>query len=264
MDLIMSANEGYKIKNIFVMDYVPKIYKKIVKSRPASTFMYIVDGAYSYKGKDFAFSPMSGDIIYLPKNSNYTYSIISDKAHCIQITFEIDYIKSNQNGFLNSPFVFNDNECIERFHSVYKNYSNNEEFSVLSDIYKIISVYYAKYNGEIEPDSDYKKIKPAVDYINQNFSSKLYVSELANICEMSQSQLRRLFLKNFGMSPIQYKNHILISNACNLLINEGMNVNEVVNSLNFTDVYSFSKLFKKEMGISPKNWISGKVIYRKN
>lgn len=250
----MPENKNYILKNVFAMNYSPKILQNQVKCRPASTFLYIVKGKYLYEGKGFSFSPENGDIVYIPKSAQYSYSILSDETHCIQITFNIECSDQEIDDFLATPFIFRDSTCTECMYSAYENYSKNNIFYVLSDIYRIISIYNSLFNKEDRYNKDFRKIKPAIEYINKNFSKPLYVSNLAEMCKLSQAQLRRLFIKCFDMSPIQYKNHILILTSCNLIKNEGMSISDVVKNLNYTDVYSFSKLFKKHIGISPSEY----------
>ncbi len=254
MNVIMQDSENYKFKNIFIMDYVPSILSRNIDNRPASTFMYVEKGSYIYTGKNMNFSVNSGDIIYIPQNSNYTFTITSDITHCIQITFNLEFETHADNIFLSTPYVFRNINCIESFHSAYKHYNKNNIFGVMSDIYRIISSYKKSYNHEMQQYTDYNKIKPAIEYINQHFTESIYIDRLADLCNLSQSHFRRLFVRVTGFSPIQYKNSILYSAARNLIKNEQISISDVSYTLNFPDVYSFSKFFKKHAGISPRKF----------
>ena len=48
--------------------------------------------------------------------------------------------------------------------------------------------------------------------------------------------------------------------AANMLCKEGFNVSETAEALNFSDIYTFSQLFKKEFGLSPKKYMD---VYKK-
>ena len=96
------------------------------------------------------------------------------------------------------------------------------------------------------------RIEPALEYIKRHFTERLYISELADRCTLSEAHLRRLFQKHMGMSPVQYKNHLLVMTAASMLRTQNMSVSEVAAALQFPDLYTFSQLFKKKMGISPK------------
>ena len=53
------------------------------------------------------------------------------------------------------------------------------------------------------------------------------------------------------MLPHIYIIKVRIQYAEYLLKTTDQSINEIVENLNFTDVYSFSKLFKKEFGLPP-------------
>ena len=66
------------------------------------------------------------------------------------------------------------------------------------------------------------------------------------------------FIKKFkawsGQSPIQYFIHMKIQRACYLLDSTAMSVKEVAATLGYDDMYYFSRLFKKVLGIAPSDY----------
>ena len=66
-----------------------------------------------------------------------------------------------------------------------------------------------------------------------------------------------------GKSPVRYKNQLVMKYACRMLESGAMNVSEISNALGFSDIYTFSQTFKKEIGISPSRYASGKSRERK-
>ena len=58
------------------------------------------------------------------------------------------------------------------------------------------------------------------------------------------------------MSPIEYKNMLKIKKAAELLKTGGFSVTETAKEVNIEDIYYFSKMFKKYMGITAQNFIS--------
>ena len=253
----------YMLKNIFVMKYSPKIRHLTIQKRASSSFLYIIHGQYHYLSDFIDFYAVSGDIVYIPQTAEYTYTILSEKTECIQIEFELEM---QENGLL-SHKKFSEHPV------VMKNYKNSlnfifndllntyyrDEFLTIASVYQIISFLEKNIGEHQSTDSNLHKIEPAIKFIEQNFYNKIYISELAKLCNISQSHLRRLFNQNLGMSPIKYKNSILIKTACNMLCNEELNVSETAEALHFNDIYTFSQLFKKEIGLSPKKYMD---IYR--
>lgn len=52
--------------------------------------------------------------------------------------------------------------------------------------------------------------------------------------------------------------------ACNMLRNEELNVSETADALHFNDIYTFSQLFKKEVGLSPKKYMDVYGKWKRN
>lgn len=249
----------YLLKDVFVMKFSPKIRHMKISERVSSSFLFIVRGQYHYASDQIDFYAESGDMVYLPQSARYSYTVLSEKTECIQVEFKLemhrDGLVSHKNFSehpvllrgLEKPLNFIFNDLLSTYY--------RDAFLTISFIYQLIS-YLENACGEHQSkNSDLRKIEPAIQFIEQNFYNKIYLSELADLCGISQSHLRRLFRQHLGISPIKYKNSILMKTACNMLRNEELNISEIAEALHFNDIYTFSQLFKKEIGISPKKYM---------
>ena len=254
----------YMVKNIFVMKYSPKIRHLEIKKRKISSFLYVICGKYHYVSDFIDFYAESGDLIYLPLHSKYDYTVLSENTECIQVEFELEELKNgivSHKTFSEHPAVIKGrgNTLTYIFNDLLNSYYN-DEFLTIATLCKLISFFKKIYYDIKNTDRSFCKIEPAIKYIEQNFCNKIHISELAKICDISQSHLRRLFNQHLGMTPIKYKNSIFMRTAANMLCKEGFNVSETAEALNFSDIYTFSQLFKKEFGLSPKKYME---IYKK-
>jgi AraC-like DNA-binding protein len=90
------------------------------------------------------------------------------------------------------------------------------------------------------------------DYISQNFSSTTSVSQLSDVFHLDRSYLERAYKKAYGIS---LKNE-LTQKKCReamVLLKKGFSVGEVSKMVGYDSASSFSRAFKKETGMSPKN-----------
>ena len=88
--------------------------------------------------------------------------------------------------------------------------------------------------------------------INANFtSSECRVEKIAEIVDISRSQLYRAFMDKYGASPKAYIDTLRIDLAKKLLTRSEMTVAEVSYSVGFMEPLYFSTAFKKSTGISP-------------
>ncbi|MBE6728894.1 MAG: helix-turn-helix transcriptional regulator [Ruminococcaceae bacterium] len=116
-------------------------------------------------------------------------------------------------------------------------------------IYDIISELQRK---KYIPEKKFLLIKPAIDYINNNFTnSNLSYPYLAELCNISYSYLSRIFIEKFGISPQKYITQLRINYACDLLKSGIYNVTQTAELVGITDVYFFNKVFKEQMGMPP-------------
>lgn len=75
------------------------------------------------------------------------------------------------------------------------------------------------------------------------------------MCYLSQSQMRRLFVSELGMSPTEYRVYVRIKAAQSLLSNGGESVGTVSEAVGYESVFAFSKAFKRVSGVSPKEYM---------
>ena len=243
---------------ISAFEYQPKIFHNTIKERRSCAFLYIVSGEYKYTFSSGKFTAKSGHVIYLPKGASYKYEIKSSQAKCMQIEFDCLY--NNETAvFSNSPLIITENANAEIENSFSQTIylqltdANGETLRITANMLLLLSYLLDKLKGK-NFSSSYKSILPAIEYMKKNFTGKIYVKELERECNLSASQIRRIFQKELKLSPIAYKNTLLINSACNMLKGDNT-VSEISESLGFDNIYAFSQFFKKHMGVSPKHYL---------
>lgn len=79
-------------------------------------------------------------------------------------------------------------------------------------------------------------------------------SDYAKMYGVSEYHFIRKFKSYTGMSPHQYKTKLLMGKACDLLLKTNMNIAEIAETLGYEDSLYFSRVFKKQMGVSPRRF----------
>ena len=124
----------------------------------------------------------------------------------------------------------------------------------MSVLYEILALMQIK---NYLPKEKYEKIAPAIQYISENFRTEDISCEfLAEICGISYSYLKRLFIEKFKVSPKEYIIQARINYACDLLPLKLFNIKQVAEQCGFRDPAFFSREFKKYVGSSPRDFIS--------
>lgn len=78
------------------------------------------------------------------------------------------------------------------------------------------------------------------------------LDDVANAAGVNKSYLCRLFLSHRFPSPYNYLIRKKMNRAAQLLISETYRIQEIAHIVGFSDPYHFSRVFKREMGQSPR------------
>lgn len=90
--------------------------------------------------------------------------------------------------------------------------------------------------------------------INQNPEFQWSVSKLAQQLNFSSDHFIRLFKAQTNQTPNEYIVNNRIMAAQSLLLRTNLSIQEIANTLNYSDPYYFSKQFKKISGSSPRKY----------
>ncbi len=195
-----------------------------------------------------------GSIVYLPQGSNYNV-IQTEKIEkgCWCINFD------TVNDLSSEPFVLElrSPEKVQNLFAaatkIYRERRTAFDPKIRSIFYEILGLMENEYAQKYIPSAKARIIAPAIDYIKKNCYDKAISSdELAELCKISGTYFRRLFVEVYGMTPVKYVNSLKIKRAKEL-IDSGMyaSVSDIAYLCGFTDDCYFRKVFKSETRMTP-------------
>jgi AraC-like DNA-binding protein len=97
------------------------------------------------------------------------------------------------------------------------------------------------------------------EFISLHYAEAHSASELAAMCYLSESQLRRRFMASYGQPPIAYRNSLRCRIACELLTSTELPVAEIAERVGFGNVSDFYRMFRKLHGIAPYEYKKSKA-----
>lgn len=101
-----------------------------------------------------------------------------------------------------------------------------------------------------------RKLYNGKDYIDSYFTSALSIESIAIEVGLSEYHFFRLFKSVFSVSPHQYIIQKRLWFAKSILKKEQLDISSVSVLSGFSDIYSFSKAFKKHFGYSPSKTLA--------
>jgi len=95
--------------------------------------------------------------------------------------------------------------------------------------------------------------KMIIDTMNENLSKNLSIEELAALCNLSVSNLKKIFAKYAGGGVMKHFNRLKIKRAMRLL-RIGLSVAEISYQLGFSSQNYFAVVFRRETGMLPSEF----------
>ena len=102
-------------------------------------------------------------------------------------------------------------------------------------------------------------VKNALKYIEANYNQKLTLSEVAEKTYVSQWHLSKLLNRHTGQSFSDILNHCRIEHAKKLLEDPSLRIGDISDAVGFLDLAHFSRVFKKQEGMSANEWRNQKL-----
>lgn len=245
----------FTVGNIDVVNVVRgKNYRHSYRNgRRKHGFVYVVKGAmidtFSDKTTD-EISLKAGDLIFIPKGTEYTGTYTEDETEINIIQF--DLVSGTLPSYLSKPLKLSflrGNDSIQAFLLPHENTALRHPFYCMSCLCKLlweIDRVYAKIPQQ------YNRLKEAFTELANRCFENRPISYYAELCNMSEPNFRRLFRACTGVSPIEYRNDLRLSCARAKLQSGEYNVTEAAESSGFTNLSFFIRLYKEKFGHTPK------------
>lgn len=116
-------------------------------------------------------------------------------------------------------------------------------------LWKLLSVLLEQKAPESRP------IDKALHYMQAEYASSLSITDIAKRLNLDRSYFSTLFTSQMGISPKEYLINLRLGKAVDLMLQHGETPSTAAASVGYSDLYQFSKIFKKKYGVSPRNYV---------
>jgi len=128
-------------------------------------------------------------------------------------------------------------------------------------VMELINEFYQEQNDQ----STDSKIEAAKNYIDRNYNKEINLDEISSEVKLSKYHLTRKFQEQIGLTPGNYIMKIRLKKAMELLLfANDMGIKAVAREVGFSCGNYFSKVFKKNIGVSPGEFRSNNKNYEVN
>jgi len=235
-------------------------------------------GVYTTNNKSYNMSP--GDIFVFSSNEYHCITEVGDKGlKLTNMHFEPRYLWGN---YIDSCSEANKNFCFghsDAFENKIPSKKANIIYSYVEEIKKELNSKESEYqlqvksllnlllinlvrnfnysDQEISVNSlQFKSLQHILNYIDEHFTEKLYLDELAEKAGMSPNYFSSFFKKISGISLWDYISNKRINMAVQLLRENGLgkNILEIATLCGFNNTTHFNKMFKRITGMTPTEY----------
>ena len=99
-----------------------------------------------------------------------------------------------------------------------------------------------------------QRLKEMVSFIHAHFGGRISVDDIARAAAVSRTECFRCFQSALQKTPVEYLTEYRLSMAAMLLANTSRAVSEIAYACGFCSPSYFGKLFKGQIGLSPKGY----------
>ena len=98
------------------------------------------------------------------------------------------------------------------------------------------------------------RLRRVIDYMHAHFRQPIERDDLAKLACLSPAQFHRTFHHVTGITPVAYLRQVRLRQAQQRLLTTTLSIADIAEQVGFTDLFVFSKSFKRHCGISPSEY----------
>ena len=117
-------------------------------------------------------------------------------------------------------------------------------------------IYYREKSSH--PDKHNQRLTTVIQYMLKHIDTNLSLDDIAGHMHLSKSYLNRIFKEYTQHTTMNFYTRLKMQQACKMLKTNNLMVYEVSEKVGFTDTCYFSRVFKRTVGISPRDYQNGK------
>ena len=136
-------------------------------------------------------------------------------------------------------------------------------YSTAASLYYLLMRHFSVSGHSAPKNAERAEFYSITEYINQNFKEDITVNSISSALFISKRKLSEIFRKFSGMSISSYITTLRLKNV-NYLLMHGREISEAAYDSGFQSLRTFNNAYKKQMGISPTEYIKRGGIIQGN
>jgi len=251
--------------DLYIRDIQIIIYKKEditfrydCINRINAGFIVITNGKGHFKTESYEKDLKQGDVLIIDKIDKYSIYSLDDNFSYVTMAFSLG--EGQRFRAFNIPYRVNlnyeeiINPLLSELLEVWKIKPLNYKIKARGILNDLLLEVTNKTMKKFLLNEKFTEIYSTIEYINANYNKNINLDDVALMAGYSSSHYRKKFKEYLGISPQKYIENIRIDSAKEMIKSEMFTFSEIAEKLGYCDIYHFSKDFKKNTGITPKQY----------
>lgn len=236
---------------ISVLKDLSKVGRRQMDCRRSHGFIIKLRGTTEYCCGDTSWLLSAGQVLYVSQGASYFIREV-EPGYSYVVNFSCTEHPDAPIQKLQFPRGFDITPLTEKIYNSWQ--KQNGAYSALANLYTLLgkTVFLQEsYTSTREK----QLLTPVLDYLQAHLGDpELPIGELSALAGVSDVYLRRLFKKQFDAAPAAFVIRERMTMAKGLLENEDLSIAEIAQRAGYRDPLYFSRLFKKQTGLSPTEY----------
>nr|WP_317283790.1 AraC family transcriptional regulator [uncultured Sellimonas sp.] len=240
----------------------------------------ILKGCIEYQVNDQVYHLKEGDALFCNSNAMHTgRRIENEDCQYLSTTFHPRFIYGYENSILLTKYVqpilnadsfsslpFSEKipwqkeviDLLKQLYTLYLDPSEDLELKlhlILTRIWQHLYTYFSTLSFQKPVSSNYiGRLKEIMEFIHSSYASPITLEDIASHIHLSKSECCRFFKKHMNMTLFDYLLYYRILQSLPLLKKDNCSVSKAAEACGFSNSCYYSKIFKRYMHCSPKQY----------
>ncbi len=263
---MMRNCEAVTIFDIYNMEHIDGTNRRVCPKRleeQTNLLLIVIEGNGKLQSSSSSHWIGEGDIFALrPGSEIQSLSAISLPLSIYYIEFSIAKIhKKEGNWFVeNEPIQVQGKTNVGQlsilYHHLKELYDDwHSETGKSADIqygfWKVWEIVTSRLSEQEQKLDSKQAVARITEYIDKHYEKDFQIEQMAQFSGLNSASFYQEFKGYTSLPPLQYITKTRVRQAQQLLSTEKIKIDEVAKTIGYSDVYYFSRVFKKNIGISP-------------
>jgi AraC-like DNA-binding protein len=281
---LLSSNEFWSSEElpmcVYRMPYVE--FSRQIHTHNFHEIMIVVGGVALHHMGDLHESISMGDVFVIPPGHPHGYEVEENQGvQVINVLFDFDALSinfrdmvkipgfhtlfsvKNANRFephlkLDAKDLAHVNAIIEEIEEAQESLVPGCDFCCETKLRELILFLSRRYSNVVTQTGNKNMLKlgELISYMEKHYKEDLRFEGLAEAAHLAPTTLRRLFNESFACSPMVYLQQLRVKKAMLMLADPAKSVSDIAFEVGFNDSGYFTRVFKKEVGETPREFRS--------